>query len=139
MLMKSQARLVQICYIYDHFIGVLTRSTYKIVCLCYQVLPVAAVLYHHISHICCRKSHHIPVTLALAHTPFNFSIDLHTVWQHLVIAHFLMHLLHRTQFQMMSRVPHHCHHFSFVRRHTYFFHFIKADHSLRSLYISQCH
>ena len=39
---------------------------------------------------CCIKSHCTPATLAPAHTPCHFSIDLHTVRQHLVIVHFLL-------------------------------------------------
>ena len=60
---------------------------------------------------CCIKSHCTPATLAPAHTPCLFSIDLLTVRQHLVIVHFLLLLLlSGTLFQMMSCVPHHCHH-----------------------------
>ena len=52
---------------------------------------------------------------APAHTPCLFSIDLHTVRPHLVIVHFLLLLLlSGTLFQMMSVVPHHCHHLSLV-------------------------
>ena len=47
--------------------------------------------------------------------PCLFSIDLHTVRQHLVIVHFLLLLLlSGTLFQMMSGVPHHSHHLSLV-------------------------
>ena len=61
------------------------------------------------------KSHCTPATLAPAHTPCLFSIDLHTVRQHLVIVHFLLLLLlSGTLFQMMSGVPHHSHHLSLV-------------------------
>ena len=70
---------------------------------------------HHMSLTCCIKSHCTPATLAPAHTPCLFSIDLHTVRQHLVIVHFLLlPLLSGTLFQMMSSVPHHCHHLSLV-------------------------
>ena len=70
---------------------------------------------HHMSLTCCIKSHCTPATLAPAHTPCLFSIDLHTVRQHLVIVHFLLLLLlSGTLFQMMSGVPHHCHHLSLV-------------------------
>ena len=71
--------------------------------------------HHHMSLTCCIKSHCTPATLAPAHTPCLFSIDLHTVRQHLVIVHFLLLLLlSGTLFQMMSGVPHHCHHLSLV-------------------------
>ena len=73
------------------------------------------LLHHHMSLTCCIKSHCTPATLAPAHTPCLFSIDLHTVRQHLVIVHFLLLLLlSGTLFQMMSGVPHHCHHFCLV-------------------------
>ena len=45
----------------------------------------------HVSNIartCCIESHRTPATLAPAHTPCLFSIDLHTVRQHLVIVFF---------------------------------------------------
>ena len=42
-------------------------------------------------------------------------VVLYTVRQHLVIVHFLLLLLlSGTLFQMMSGVPHHCHHMSLV-------------------------
>ena len=67
----------------------------------------------YMSLTCCIKSHCTPATLTPAHTPCLFSIDLHTVRQHLVIVHFLLLLLlSGTLFQMMSGVPHHCHHLS---------------------------
>ena len=79
-----------------HWLPVKVRSTYKIACLCYH----------------CHSS---TATLAPAHTPCLFSIDLHTVRQHLVIVHFLLLLLlSGTLFQMISDVPHHCHHLSLV-------------------------
>ena len=87
------------------------RSTYKIAC----ATTATAVLHHHMSLTCCRKSHHTPATLPPAHTPFLFSIDLHTVRQLLVISNFpLLLLLSGTLFQMMSGVPHHSHHLSLV-------------------------
>ena len=70
---------------------------------------------HSMSLTCCIKSHCTPVTLAPAHTPCLFSIDLHTVGQHLVIVHFLLLLLlSGTLFPMMPCVPHNCHHLSLV-------------------------
>ena len=93
-----------------HWLPVKVRSTYKIACLCCHI-----VLHHHMSLTCCIKSHCTPATLAPAHTPCLFSIDLHTVRQHLVIVHFLLLLLlSGTLFQMMSGVPHHSHHLSLV-------------------------
>ena len=95
-----------------HWLPVKVRSTYKIACLCYHC---HAALHHHMSLACCIESHCTPATLAPACTPCLFSIDLHTVRQHLVIVHFLLLLLlSGTLFQMMSGVPHHCHHLSLV-------------------------
>ena len=76
---------------------------------------VTAVLHHHMSLTSCRKSHHIPATLAPAHAACLFSIDLHTVRRLSVAARFLLLLpMSGTLFQMMSGVPHHCHHLSLV-------------------------
>ena len=88
------------------------RSTYKIACLCYHCHSSTAPSY---VMTCCRKSHHTPALLAPAHTPYHLSIDLHTLRQHVVIARpRLILLLPGTLFQMMSVVPHHCHHLSLV-------------------------
>ena len=96
-----------------HWLPVKVRSTYKIACLCYHCHSSTAPSY--VTDTCCIKSHCTPATLAPAHTPCLFSIDLHTVRQHLVIVHFLLlPLLSGTLFQMMSSVPHHCHHLSLV-------------------------
>ena len=85
---------------------------------------------------CCIENHHTPATLAPAHTPCLFSIDLHTVRQHLVIVHFLLLLLlSGTLFQMMSGVPHHCHHLSIAIGHTCFVQFTKIELYPSSLYI----
>ena len=89
-----------------HWLPVKVRSTYKIVCLCDSS---AAPSY---AAGTLQKTHQ---TLAPAHTPCVFSIDLHTVGQHLVIGRFLLFLLlSGTLFQMMSDVPHDCHHLSLV-------------------------
>ena len=95
-----------------HWLPVKVRSTYKIACLCYHCHSSTAPSY--VTDML-HKSHCTPATLAPAHTPCLFSIDLHTVRQHLVIVHFLLLLLlSGTLFQMMSGVPHHCHHLSLV-------------------------
>ena len=95
-----------------HWLPVKVRSTYKIACLCYHCHSSTAPSY--VTDML-HKSHCTSATLAPAHTPCLFSIDLHTVRQHLVIVHFLLLLLlSGTLFQMMSGVPHHCHHLSLV-------------------------
>ena len=104
-----------------HWLPVKVRNTYKIACLCYHC---HRVLHHHMSLIRCIKSHCTPATHAPARTPCLFSIDLHTVRQHLVIVHFLLLLLlSGTLFQMMSGLPHHSHHLSLVWRHSCFVQF----------------
>ena len=77
-----------------------------------------------------QKSHHTHATLASAHTPCLFSIDMHTLRQHLVIGHFLLLLLSVTLFKMMSCAPHHCHHQCFLCRHTCFAQLTKTEHSI---------
>ena len=68
-----------------HWLPVKVRSTYKIACLCYHchsntAPPYVTGMLH--------KGHCTPATHAHAHTTYLFSIDLHTVRQHLVIVHF---------------------------------------------------
>ena len=93
-----------------HWLPVKVRSTYKIACSCYHCHSSTAQSY--IADMLHIESHR---TLAPAHIPCLFSIDLHTVRQHLVIVHFLLLLLlSGTLFQMMSGVPHHCHYLSLV-------------------------
>ena len=95
-----------------HWLPVKVRSTYKIACLCYHCHSSTAPSY--VTDML-HKSHCTPASLTPAHTPCLFSIDLHTVRQHLVIIHFLLLLLmYGTLFQMMSGVPHPCHHLSLV-------------------------
>ena len=94
---------------------------------CWNMLDVflSLVLYFNETKSYSNKSH---CTLAPAHAPCLFSIDLHTVGQHLVIVHFLLLLLlSGTLFQMMSGVPHHCHHPSLVWRHYCFVQFTKTE------------
>ena len=73
-----------------HWLHVKVRSTYKIACLCYHchssTVPsyIADMLHIKLSHT---------RTLAPAHTPCLFSIDLHTVGHHMVIVHFHLLLL----------------------------------------------
>ena len=116
-----------------HWLPVKVRDTYKIACLCCHCHSSTAPSY--VADML-HGSHCTPATLAPAHTPCLFSIDLHTVRQHLVIVHFLLlFLLSGTLFQMMSGVPHHCHHLSLVWRHTCFVQFTKSELCPWSLYI----
>ena len=110
-----------------HWLPLKVRSTYKIACLYYHCHSSTAP-----SYVADIKSHH---TLAPAHTPCLFSIDLHTVRQHLVIVHFILLLLSGTLFQMMSGVPYHCRRFNLVWRHTCFIQFARTELFLWSLCI----
>ena len=116
-----------------HWHPVKVRSTYKIACLCYHCYSSTAPSY--VTDML-HKGHCTPATLAPAHTPCLFSINLHTVRQHLVIVHFLLLLLlSGTLFQMISGLPHHCHHLSLVWRHTCFVQLTKTELYPWSLYI----
>ena len=64
-----------------HWLSVKVRSTYKIACLCYHCHSSTAPSY--VTDML-HKSHRTPATLAPAHIPWLFSIDLHTARQHLV-------------------------------------------------------
>ena len=95
-----------------NWLPVKVRSTYKIACLCYHCHSSTAPSY--VADMLQKKPSHTSNTRSSSHTMY-FSIDLHTVRQHLVIVHFLLLLLlSGTLFQMMSGVPHHCHHLSLV-------------------------
>ena len=86
------------------------RTTYNIACLCYHCHNSTAPSY--VADMLQKKPSHT-ATLAPAHTPCLFSIDLHTIRKHLVIVHFLLLLLlSEILFQMMLGAPHHCHHLS---------------------------
>ena len=69
-----------------HWLPVKVRGNYKIACLCY-LCPCSTAPSYVADMLHIKPSH--TATLAPAHTPCLFSIDLHTVRQHLVIVHFL--------------------------------------------------
>ena len=73
-----------------HWLPVKVRRAYKVACLCYHCHRNTAPLY--VTDVL-QKSHHTPETLAPAHTPCFFTIDLHTVRQHLVTSSFPLLLL----------------------------------------------
>ena len=108
-------------------------STYKIACLCYHCHSSTAP--SNVIGMLHRKTLHTRNTRSSSYT-MPLLIDLHTVRQHLAIVHFLLlHLLPGTLFQMMSGVPHHCHHLRLVWRHTCFVQFTKTELYPWSLYI----
>ena len=114
------------------WLPVKVRNIYKIACLCNHCLCSTAPSY--VNDMLHRKPLQT-ATLAPAHTPCLFSIDLHTVRQHLVIVHFHLLLLSGTLFQMMSGVPNLFHYISLVWRHTCFVQFTKTELYPWSLYI----
>ena len=91
----------------EHRIGFMSKKEAHTKLLVHAI-TATAVLHHHMSLKCCIKSHRTPATLASAHTACLFSIDLHTVRQHLVIVNLLLLLFlsetlpNLTQFIILS-------------------------------------
>ena len=89
-----------------HWFPVKVRSTCKIACLCYHchsstVLSYVASMLH-------KKPSQTRNTRSSSYT-------MPLLRQHLVIVHFLLLLLlSGNLFQMMSGVPHHCHHLCLI-------------------------
>ena len=104
-----------------HWLPVKVRSIYKIACLCYNchssTAPsyVADMLQKKPSHACNTRS--TSYTMPLLNRPAHSRAALGDCSFSLLL------LLSGTLFQMMSGVPHHCHHLCLVWRHTYFFQF----------------
>ena len=95
-----------------HLLPVKVRSTYKIACLCYHCHSSTAPSY--VTDMLHKKLLHTRNTRSSSYT-MPLLNNLHTVRQHLVIVHFLLLLLlSGTLFQMLSGVPHHCHHLSLI-------------------------
>ena len=94
-----------------HWLPAKARNTYKIACLCYHCHSSTAPSY--VADMQQKKPSHTSNTHSSSYTmPL---LNRHaSVRQHLVIAHFLLLLPSGTLFQMMSCVPHHCHHLSLV-------------------------
>ena len=84
-----------------HWLPAKVRSTYKIT---FCATTATVVLHHHMSLTCCIKSHRKPTTLAPSRTPCLFSIDLHTIRQHLVIVHFLLLLRSVTSMSLFEDI-----------------------------------
>ena len=75
-----------------HWLPVKVRSTYKIACLCYHYHSSTAPSY--VAHML-QKRNCTPTTLAPAHAPCLFSVDLHTARRRMSTARFLLILLER--------------------------------------------
>ena len=95
-----------------YWLPVKVRSTYNISSLCYHCHSSTAPSC--VTDMMQKKPSHTRNT-RFSYAPCLFSIDLHTVRQHLVIARFLLLLiLSGTLFLLMSGVLHHFHHLSLV-------------------------
>ena len=92
-----------------HWLPVKVRSTYKIACLCHgSTAPSYVTDMLHKKPLHTRNTRSSSYTMPLLNRPAHSQ-------QHLVIIHFLLLLLlSGTLFQMMSGVPHDCHHLSLV-------------------------
>ena len=108
-----------------HWLPVKARSTYKIACLCYHchnsTAPsyVAYMLHKRPSHT--RRTRPSSYTMPLLNRPAHSKATLGDR------SFSFAFLMSGTQFQMMSGVPHHCHHLSFVWRHTCFIQLTKTE------------
>ena len=84
-----------------HWLPVNVGSTCKIACLSYHCHNSAAPSYV-IDML--QKRHHTPA-LAQTHTPCFFSLSLHSIRQHLAIAHFILHVLPGLPFHTVRYPP----------------------------------
>ena len=113
-----------------HWLPVKVRSTYKTACLCYHCHSSTALSY--VTDMLHKKPLHTSNTRSSSYTMPLLNRPAHCK----VVVHFvLLFLLSGTLFQMMSGVPHHCHHLSLVWRHTCFVQFTKTELYPWSLYI----
>ena len=116
-----------------HWLPVKVRSTYKIACLCYHCHSSTAPSY--VTNMLHKKPLHTrssSYTMPLLNRPAHSKATLGDR------SFYLLLLLSGTLFQMMSGVPHHCHHLSLVWRHTCFVQFTKTELYPWSLYICAC-
>ena len=95
-----------------HWLSVKLSSTYKIACLCYHCQSSTAPSY--VANMQQKKPSHTRNTRFSSYTMPLLNRPAHSK-AHFVITRFLLLLLlSGTLFQMMSGVPHHCHHLSLV-------------------------
>ena len=95
-----------------HWLPVKVRSAHKIACLCYHCRSSTAPSY--VTDLLHKKPLHTSNTRSSSYTMPLLNRPAHSKAT-LVIVHFpLLLLLSGTLFQMMSGVPHHCHHLSLV-------------------------
>ena len=92
-----------------HWLSVKVGSTYKTARLSYHCCSSSAP-----SYISAEKNNRILAMATPANIPHISLIDLHTFSKHSVIAHFLLLISNGTLFEIMSGVPHNCHHLCLV-------------------------
>ena len=93
-----------------HWLPVKVRSTYKIACLCYHCLSSTAPSY--VTDMLHKKPLHTRNTRSSSYTMPLLNRPAHSKATFGDRSFFLLLLLSGTLFQMMSGVPHHCHHLS---------------------------
>ena len=95
-----------------HWLPVKVRSTYKIACLCYHCHSSTAPSY--VTDMLHKKPLHTRNTRSSSYTMPLLNRPAHSKATLGDRSFLLLFLLSGTLFQMMSGVPHHCHHLSFV-------------------------
>ena len=116
-----------------HWLPVKVRSTYKIACLCYHCHSSTAPSY--VTDMLHWKPLHTHNTRSSSYTMPLLNRPAHSKATLGDRSFSLLLLLSGTLFQMMSGVPHHCHHLSLVWRHTCFVQLTKTELYPWSLYI----
>ena len=95
-----------------HWLPVKVRSTYKIACLCYHCHSGTAPSY--VTDMLHKKPLHTRNTRSSSYTMPLLNRPAHSKATLGDRSFLLLLLLSGTLFQMMSNVPHHCHHLSLV-------------------------
>ena len=95
-----------------HWLHVKVRSTFKIACLCYHCHSSTASSY--VADMLQKKPSHTRNTRSSSYAMPLLIRPAHSKATHGDRSFFLLYLLHGTQFQMMSGVPHHCYHLNLV-------------------------
>ena len=95
-----------------HWLPVKVRSTYKIACLCYHCHSSTAPSY--VTDMLRRKPSHTHNTRSSSYTMPLLNRPAHSRVTLGDRSFSFLLLLSGTLFQMMSGVPHHCHHLSLV-------------------------
>ena len=95
-----------------HWLPVKVRSTYKIACLCYHCHSSTAQSY--VADMLLKKPSHTRNTRSSSYSTPLLNRPAHSKATLGDRSFFIIILLSGIVFQMMSGVPHHCHHLSLV-------------------------